>query len=183
MPSLLNNSLSLVVLTSALILSGCSNLVPRLHQDYTGSDAATLLIQQEEIAGSVTLLRYENKGECYDRTETYTVKPSMFDTSRRVFILKIQPGKLLAVQQIYTVRKQSFPLGPFTNYHLIKKLPFIPQPGKRYYFAVDRGVHEIPNDYLITSNTDPKKVISEFPQLAQPSWDASKLCQHIYGNE
>lgn len=183
MPSLLNNSLSLVVLTSAFILSGCSNLVPRLHQDYTGSDAATLVIQQQGADGLVTLLNYENKGECYDRTETHTIKPSMFDTSRRIFTLKIQPYKFLAVQQIYTIRKQAYSWGPYGDYDLIKKLPFIPQPGKRYYFAVNRGVHEIPNDYLITSNTDPEKVTSEFPQLAQPSWDASKLCRHIWGNE
>ena len=182
MPSFLNNTLPLVVLTSALILSGCSNLVPRLHKDYTGSDAATLVIQQEG-GGVVTLLYYENKGECYNRSETYTVNPSMFDTSRRIFTLKIQPGKLLAVQQIYTIKKQSFPLGPFADYDVIKKLPFIPQPEKRYYFAVDRGVHEIPNDYVITSNTDPEKVTSEFPKLAQPSWDATRLCQHIWGNE
>ncbi|MDU2731641.1 MULTISPECIES: hypothetical protein [Pantoea] len=183
MPSILNNSLSLVVLTSALILSGCASLVPHQHKDYTGSDAATLVIQQEEIAGVVTLLHYENTGECYDRSETYTIKPSMFDTSRRVFTLKIQPGQLLAVQQIYSAKKQSFPLGPFVTVDVIKKLPFIPQQGKRYYFAVDRGVHVIPDDFLITSNTDPQKVISEFPQLAQPSWDATRLCQHIWGNE
>lgn len=183
MPSHLNNSLSLIVLASTLILSGCSNLVPRQHKDYTGPDAATLVIQQEEIAGSVTLLYYENKGECYDRSETYTVNPSMFDTSKRVFPLKIQPGKLLAVQQIYNVKKQSYSFGPFVTVQAIKKLTFIPQPTKRYYFAVDRGVHEIPNDYVITSNTDPNKVISEFPQLAKPSWDATRLCQHISGNE
>lgn len=183
MPSPLNNFLSLAVFASALILSGCSNLVPRQHKDYTGPDAATLVIQQEEIAGVVTLLYYENKGECFDRSETYTVKPSMFDTSKRVFTHKIQPGKLLAVQQIYNVKKQSYSWGPFTTVQVIKKLPFIPQSGKRYYFAVDRGVHEIPNDYVITANTDPQKVISEFPQLAQPSWDATRLCQHIWGNE
>lgn len=157
--------------------------MPRQHKDYTGSDAATLVIQQEEIAGRVMLLYYENKGECYNRSESYTVNPNMFDTSRRIFTLKIQPGKLLAVQQIYTIRKQLYPLMPFTNVQVIKKLAFISQSGKRYYFAVDRGVHEIPNDYVITSNTDAKKVISEFPQLAQPSWDATKLCQHIWGNE
>lgn len=183
MPSILNNSLFLVVLTSALILSGCASLVPHQHKDYTGSDAATLVIQQQGGDGLITLLNYEKKGECYDRTETFTVKPSMFDTSRRIFTLKIQPGKLLAVQQIYTIRKQSYSWGPYRNYDLIKKLPFIPQPGKRYYFAVNRGVHEIPDDYLITSNTDPEKISSEFPQLAQPSWDATRLCQHIWGNE
>ncbi|PIF07527.1 hypothetical protein [Candidatus Pantoea floridensis] len=183
MPSFFNNSLSLAVLTSALILSGCSNLLPRQHKDYTGSDAATLVIQQEEVAGIVTLLYYENKGECYDRIEIYTVRPNMFDSSRRIFTLKIQPGKLLAVQQIYNTKKQFYPLGPFSTVQVIKKLPFIPQSGKRYYFAVDRGVHEIPNDYVITSNTDPQKVISEFPQPAQPSWDSTRICRHTWGNE
>lgn len=183
MPSILNNSLSLVVLTSALILSGCASLVPHQHKDYTGSDAATLVIQQQGGDGLITLLNYENKGECYDRTETFTVQSSMFDTSRRIFTLKIQPGKLLAVQQIYHAKKQSYSWGPFVTVQVIKKLPFIPQPGKRYYFAVNRGVHEIPDDYLITSDTDPEKISREFPQLAQPSWDATRLCQHIWGNE
>lgn len=183
MPSFLNNSLSLVVLISTLVLSGCSNLVPRQHSDYTGSDAATLLIHQQGGDGYFTLLNYENKGECYDRTETHTFQSGSLDTSRRIFTLKIQPGKLLAVQQIYADKKQFYPLGPYATVQVIKKFPFIPQPGKRYYFAVNRGVHEIPNDYVITSYADPEKVTSEFPKLAQPSWDATRLCQHIWGNE
>lgn len=135
MPSFLNNSLSLVVLISTLVLSGCSNLVPRQHSDYTGSDAATLLIHQQGGDGYFTLLNYENKGECYDRTETHTFQSGSLDTSRRIFTLKIQPGKLLAVQQIYADKKTILSFGTICHGPGDKEVSFYPSAREALLFC------------------------------------------------
>ena len=184
MPSILTKALTLAVVTSALALSGCSTLLPREYKDYNGSDAASLVVQQQDkTAGLLYLDYYEKKGDCFEKTEAYKVNPNVLNTGDRVFIFRIPPGKFFAIEESYKVRKQPFPLAPYGNVLVIKRFPFVSQSGKRYYFVVDHPVREIPNDYPVTSNTRPDKVISEFPQMPQLNWDVTKRCQHIFGNE
>lgn len=175
-------SAKLVLPLAALMLSGCSALLPMNYKDYPGPDAATLVIQQrEDQRGMLYVSFYEKKGDCYDRMERYQLNPDMWDMNKKLITHKLPPGKLIAVQQIYSAAPARFTMTTYTTYTGIQWIPVISQPGKRYYFAVNYGVREIPADYAITSDTDPRKVFSEFKQIPQPNWDAGKRCQHLIG--
>ncbi|WP_277976077.1 hypothetical protein [Pantoea endophytica] len=170
------------ITASALLLSGCSALLPLNYKDYSGSDAATLVIQQrEEQSGMLYVSFYEKKGDCYDRMERFQLSPDMWDMSKKVITHKIPPGKLIAVQQLYSAGESKLTMDTFTTYEGVQWIPIISQPGKRYYFAVNYGVREIPADYTITAETDPRVVFSKFKQEPQPNWDAHKICQHLIG--
>lgn len=175
-------ALPLAAVASTLVLSGCSALLPLNYKDYSGSDAATLIIQQrEEQRGMLYVSFYEKKGDCYDRIQRYQLSPYMWDMSKKLITHKMPPGKLIAVQQLYSAGESRLTLTSYTTLEGIQWIPLMSQPGKRYYFAVNYGVREIPADYAITSDTDPRKVFSEFKQEPQPNWDAHKRCQHLIG--
>ena len=169
------------LLTSTLLLSGCSALLPLNYKDYAGHDAASLVVQQREAQpGMLYISFYEKKGDCYDRMERYQLSPDMWDMSKKLITHKIQPGRLIAVQQLYNAGDKQV-LGSRINYNGTQWIPIISQPGKRYYFAVNYGVREVPTDYPIDADTTPAKVFSEFNQIPQPNWDAHKICKHLIG--
>ena len=99
--------------------------------------------------------------------------------------LKIPPGKLVAFQQIRAAGQFAKIDGEMKynrdGYSEVQWIPLISQPGKRYFVALDYGVREIPATYIITANTDPKKVFSEFRNELKPNWNANQLCPHLIG--
>lgn len=176
------NTLSVAAVMSVLVTSGCSALLPLNYKDYQGPDAATLVMQQRDAQpGMLYLLFYEKKGDCYDRMARYQLSPDMWDMSKKLITHKIPPGKLIAVQQLYNAGEAKLTMTSYTTMQGVQWIPVISQPGKRYYFAVNYGVREIPADYVITSDTDPRNVFSEFKQIPQPNWDAHKRCEHLIG--
>ncbi|MBK0099650.1 hypothetical protein IBT49_27030 [Erwinia sp. S63] len=178
----MNIKLTLAVLASSFLLSGCSALLPLNYKSYSGQDAATLVIQQrEEQRGMLYILFYEKKGECYDRLERFQLSPNMWDMSKKLIVQKVPPGKLIAIQQLYSAKDPVLTMTSYTTYTGVQWIPIISQPGKRYYFAVNYGVREVPADYPINADTTPAQVFSEFKQAPQPNWDAHKICQHLIG--
>lgn len=178
----MNIKLTLAVLTSTLLLSGCSALLPLNYKAYSGNDAATVVIQQrEEQSGMLYILFYEKKGECFDRIERFQLSPNMWDMSKKLIVQKVPPGKLIAIQQLYNAKDPVLTMTSYTTYTGVQWIPIISQPGKRYYFAVNYGVREVPADYPITADTSPDKVFSEFKQAPQLNWDAHKICKHLIG--
>ncbi|MBP2199083.1 hypothetical protein [Pantoea cypripedii] len=170
----------LVAVASVLVLSGCSTLLPLNYKGYTGSDAATLVVQQrEDMRGMLYINFYEKKEDCFDLTDSYQLSPDMMDMGKKLITQKIPPGKLIAVQKLYSAGRPVLTMTSYTTYTGVQWIPLIAQPGKRYYVAANYGVREIPPDYLITADTDPRKVFSEFKQKLQPNWDANKRCKHL----
>lgn len=174
----------LVALTSVLLLSGCSTLLPLNYKNYTGPDAATLVTQQrEDMRGMLYISFYEKKGDCFDLMERYQLSPDMMDMGKKLITQKIPPGKFIAIQKLYSAGQPVLTTTSYTTYTGIQWIPLIAQPGKRYYVAANYGVREIPSDYPITADTDPSKVFGEFKQKLQPNWDANKRCQHLLSAE
>ncbi|MXP55348.1 MULTISPECIES: hypothetical protein [unclassified Pantoea] len=174
------------MIISVPTLSGCSALLPLNYKDYSGKDAATLVVQHRKgEIGTLYVSFYEKKGACYDRTERYELDSSVFGAEGSVISRKIPPGKLVAFQQIHGGGKFAKIDGDMKynhdGYTEIQWIPLIPQPGKRYYVALNYGAREIPANYSITVNTDPSKVFNEFKDELKPNWDANLRCPHLIG--
>lgn len=181
-------ALPLATVASALVLSGCSALLPLDYKDYAGPDAATLVVQHKKgSVGTLYVAFYEKKGACYDRVQRYELDSSVFGAEGSVISRKIPPGKLVAFQQIYAIGNLAMIDGEMKynreGYSGIQWIPLIPQPGKRYYVALNYGAREIPASYSITVNTDPGKVFTEFKNELKPNWDAKQRCRHLIGGD
>ncbi|RPD97861.1 hypothetical protein BBB56_16840 [Candidatus Pantoea deserta] len=169
---------------SALMLSGCSTVLPLDYKNYTGPNAATLVVQHKKGEGGLFYLAfYEKKGECYDRIERYELNFSASATKGSVISYQIAPGKFVVVEQSHGIGNFAKIEGKFVyhsaGYSETQWIPFITQPGKRYFVARDYGVRVIPANYSITPDTNPAKVFRDFPQQQEPNWNANQRCPHL----
>lgn len=176
----------ITALCSVIFLAGCSTLLPLDYTDYEGRDAATVVaINPEGFVGTFYLSVYEKKGTCYDRVERYQLESNLIPSAGRVMTGKVKPGRLMAFQQLNTIKSDYDQNGKKTRfpetYLLSQWVPFIPEPGKRYFINTQYGAREISSDYAITVNSDPEKIASDFKTLPQNNWDARNRCQHLIG--
>ncbi|MEA9393622.1 hypothetical protein SJI19_24415 [Acerihabitans sp. TG2] len=171
-------------LFSVFLLAGCSALLPLDYRNYEGKDAATVVVKNPKgFVGTFYLSIYEKKGACFNRAERYELDSNFFPSEGRVLTGKVQPGRLMAFQQL----NATGPWGDGTQkynkagYVESRWASFIPQPGKRYFLDSHYGVREIPADYAVTVYTEPAKLFSEFKTPVEPNWDATNRCHHLIG--
>jgi len=185
---LLPTKIALPFAASALMLSGCSTVLPLDYKNYTGSDAATLVVQHKKGEGGLFYMAFfEKKGECYNRIDRYELNYSASVSEGSVISYRIPPGKIVGIEQIRSIGNFAKIDGKFVyhsaGYTEIQWIPFITQPGKRYFVTWDYGVRVIPAAYTITSDTNPQKVFSEFTQKPEPNWNANQRCKHFLFND
>lgn len=176
----------IVLICPAIILVGCSTLLPLDYKNYEGKDAATVVaINPKGFVGTFYLSVYEKKGSCYDRTERYQLESNLIPSAGHVMTGKVKPGRLMALQQLNTIKSDYDEKGKKTKhqetYLLSQWVPFIPQPRKHYFIDTEYGVREISSDYVITVNSDRAKIASDFIKNPQYNWDARNRCQHLIG--
>ncbi|MDH2067179.1 hypothetical protein [Pantoea sp. GD03673] len=169
-----------------IFLTGCSTLLPLNYTDYEGKDAATVVaINPQGFVGTFYLSVYEKKGTCYDRIDRYQLASNLIPSAGRVMTAKVKPGRLMAFQQLNTIESDYDQYGKKTrfsqSYLLSQWVPFIPQPGKRYFLDAKYGAREISADYAITVHSDPARIASTFKTPPRNNWDARNRCQHLIG--
>lgn len=125
------------------------------------------------------ILYYEKKGDCYERIQHYHLSAHIWDMSKKLITQKIPSGRLIAVQQFHCSGQPVLTMTNYTAFEVLQWIPFIVQPGKRYYFAVNNGIREIPAEYPMTSETDSGKLFNKFAQSPQPNRDARKRSPHL----
>lgn len=95
----------ITALCSVIFLAGCSTLLPLDYTDYEGKDAATVVaINPEGFVGTFYLSVYEKKGTCYDRVERHQLESNLIPSAGRVMTGKVKPGRLMAFQQLNTIK-------------------------------------------------------------------------------
>lgn len=176
----------LVAFIPASLLAGCSALLPLDYKDYSGADAATLVVQEYKgHVGTLYVAFYEKKGDCYDRVERYELDSSVLGADGSVITRKVPPNRLVAFQQLTGGGPNAVVAGQYlynpSGYVITQWVSLIPKPGKRYFLAPRYGAREIPESYTITPKTNPANVFTEFQTVPEPSWDVNKRCTHLVG--
>lgn len=175
-----------LVFVPAVLLAGCSALLPRAYTNYTGQDAATVFAQDPEgFVGTFYLSVYEKTGNCYDRKERYELGSNVLPSGGTLMSAKVRPGQLMALQQLYSAGQWAMVDGKMTynkdGFTESRWVSFIPEPGKRYFLDPALGAREIPSDYPVTAYTKATSIFSDFKTPLKRNWDPKNRCQHLIG--
>lgn len=159
---------------SALLLSGCSNILPLDYSQYEGSDAATIYARNYE--GSVgtiyiTTYKYVDTDACFDMDTRYELDSNVFAASGNVIKAKIKPGNFYAYEQTRN----------YGRYIADSRLSFIPEPGKTYYIMQNERIFEIPDSEVISMNTDEQKLFNQYGKNLVKGWPAKNKCKNFMG--